>query len=177
ARTATPRPGPTSPAAVVARPATVAPETVTAPTRLEIARIGLSMAVEPVAVADDGQMALPTTVRVAGWYRFGPAPGSRAGSSVIAGHVDTAAEGAGPMAGLAGLRTGDVVEVLSGAERHRYRVDSVQAIRKTSLDLPALFDRSGPPRLHLVTCGGPYDRDAHHYEDNVVVVATPLPGD
>ena len=157
-----------------ARPASPTPApVVSAPTRLAIPRIGLVMPVEAVAVASDGQMALPATPDVAGWYRWGPAPDSRSGATVIAGHVDTRADGVGPMAGLAGLRAGDVVEVDAGSSSHRYRVASVTSVHKTALDLPALFDRSGPPRLHLVTCGGRYDRVARHYEDNVVVVATP----
>ncbi|MEO7060797.1 MAG: class F sortase [Lapillicoccus sp.] len=144
------------------------------PDLLAIARIGLRMPVQPVALAADGEMALPPTPEVAGWYAYGPAPGTDRGASVIAGHVDTAADGVGPMAGLAGLRVGDDVEVRSGATVHHYRVTSVLAVHKTTLDLAALFDRGGPPRLHLVTCGGRYDRVAHHYEDNVVVVATPV---
>ncbi len=157
-----------------AHPATVAPQEVVAPTRLLIPRIGLSMPVDPESVAGDGQMGLPTSAFVAGWYRFGPAPGDAAGASVIAGHIDTAAEGVGPMAGLAGLRTGDVVQVMSGSVRHDYRVQSVEEVHKTSLDLAALFTRSGAPVLHLVTCGGRYDRVARHYEDNIIVIATPV---
>jgi len=132
------------------------------------------MPVDAEAVAGDGQMGLPTSAFVAGWYRFGPAPGDAAGASVIAGHVDTASEGVGPMAGLAGLRPGDVVQVLSGTTPHDYRVQSVEEIHKTSLDLAALFTRTGAPVLHLVTCGGRYDHVARHYEDNIIVIATPV---
>ncbi len=33
--------------------------------------------------------------------------------------------------------------------------------------------RRGRPRLVLVTCGGPFDRVAGHYRDNVVLTAVP----
>ena len=46
--------------------------------------------VRPVGVSDDGQMQLPTGSEVMGWYRFGPAPGSPTGGSVVlAGHLDS----------------------------------------------------------------------------------------
>ena len=38
------------------------------------------------------------------------------------------------------------------------------------------FDRTGAPRLVLVTCGGAFRRDIGHYTDNVVVTAEPLGG-
>ena len=39
--------------------------------------------------------------------------------------------------------------------------------------LPAgLFLNSGPPKLALVTCGGPFDAATGHYLDNVIVWAT-----
>ena len=35
-----------------------------------------------------------------------------------------------------------------------------------------LFDRDGPPRLVVLTCGGAYDA-RNGYRDNVVVIAEP----
>lgn len=59
---------------------------------------------------DDGLMDIPDDGDRAGWYRYGPAPGSGAGSVVIAGHVDTK-EGFGAMAALREVPLGSVVEV------------------------------------------------------------------
>jgi len=39
-----------------------------------------------------------------------------------------------------------------------------------------LFRTDGPPMLTLVTCGGPFDSATHHYRDNIVVSAAPIPG-
>ena len=55
-----------------------------------------------------------------------------------------------------------------------YEVASVDQVAKLSLDTASLFDRTGEHRLHLVTCGGRYDRATNSYEDNVVVVARVL---
>jgi hypothetical protein len=50
----------------------------------------------------------------------------------------------------------------------------VTRVSKTLVDLPAVFSRSGPPRLHVVTCGGAYLPEDGGYQDNVVLVARRL---
>src|SRR6266511_5441740 len=41
--------------------------------------------------------------------------------------------------------------------------------------LPAwIFDRTGPPTLALVTCGGSFDRRLRRYADNIVIFAVPV---
>jgi len=40
--------------------------------------------------------------------------------------------------------------------------------------LPAdIFAQDGPARLVLISCGGPFDRTAGSYLDNIVVFAVP----
>jgi LPXTG-site transpeptidase (sortase) family protein len=130
------------------------------------------MDVVPVGVEPDGDMALPKTVAEAGWYQFGPRPGDASGATVLAAHVDTHAEGLGPFARLRSVKRGAsvVLSTRDGAV-HRYRVSSVQLVPKSEVPAAAVFDREGPPRLTLVTCGGAYDR-GNGYSDNVVVTAT-----
>lgn len=144
-----------------------------APSRLQIERVGIDMPVVPVGVARDGEMALPETPARAGWYRFGPRPGDPAGATVLAAHLDMPGYGVGPIAAVDELRRGDVVTVRSGAVTTRYTVTSVESTRKTSLDLAALFARDGPAVLHVVTCGGDFDRERRRYDENVVVTAVP----
>jgi hypothetical protein len=53
-----------------------------------------------------------------------------------------------------------------------------ELIQKRALPLDDLFRRDGPPRLTLITCGGPFLPEFGSYRDNVVVVAEPLrPGE
>ena len=149
------------------------------PRLLSIPRLGVRMPVVPRGVDDGGAMALPNSAFTVGWYRFGSRPLDRAGATVLAGHVDTRSEGAGPLAGLAALRAGDLITVRSGGRTVTYRTTSVTRIGKALIDLPAVFSRAGVPRLHLVTCGGAYLPDDGGYQDNVVVVArrlAPRPG-
>ena len=129
-----------------------------------------------MGVRPDGQMDLPEQLDAAGWYKFGPRPGARAGSAVIAGHVDSHQEGVGPLAKLREARPGDQV-LVSGADGSTmaFQVISVEQIAKTGLPLDEVFRRDGAPVLRIVTCGGEYSGKARSYLDNVVVTATQVP--
>ena len=145
-----------------------------APTRFENDRLDISMSVRSVGVARDGQMALPPSPADMGWYAYGPRPGEDTGATVLAAHRDMPDYGTGPAARLDRLRRGDVLTVRSGATVQRYRVTQVTQLTKERLDLDALFPRTGPPRLHVVTCGGRFDPETRAYEENLVIVASPL---
>ena len=142
-----------------------------APRLLSLPRLGWRLPVVPRGVDDSGAMALPSTVSTVGWYRFGSRPLDRAGATVLAGHVDTRAEGIGPLAGLADMRAGDLIGVRAGSRTVTYRTASVTRISKALIDLSAVFSRTGSARLHLVTCGGTYLPEQGGYQDNVIVVA------
>ncbi|MFW3169752.1 class F sortase [Geodermatophilus sp. CPCC 206100] len=174
---ALPAPAPaTNAPAVTARDAAPAPAPeVPAPARLAVPALGIDAPVDPVGVADDGRMALPADVHRVGWYRFGPTPGA-AGSAVLAGHVDDRAQGLGVLAALRTADAGVEVVVTDGAgTATRWRVVSREVVQKRELPLDRVFGRTGPPRLVLVTCGGPFLPETGSYRDNVVVVAEPLP--
>ena len=67
----------------------------------------------------------------------------------------------------------------AGSRTVTYRTTSVTRISKALIDLPAVFSRTGSPRLHLITCGGAYLPAEGGYQDNVLVVArrvSPRPG-
>ncbi len=145
-----------------------------APARLLVPRLKATMKVLPEGLDPRGFMALPESPFQAGWYKYSAAPGEQRGAVVIAAHVDTLEAGAGPLARLDRMRVGDTVQVLAGPRTYTYRVESVLRLDKKAVDLAALFARSGPARLHLVTCGGPFDAATGHYEDNVIVVAERL---
>ncbi|HSU34713.1 MAG TPA: class F sortase [Propionibacteriaceae bacterium] len=181
--TAAPSPTRTPPAAraparpkipvVTADPSGQPAERRTRPNRLRVPAAGIDLPVIPVGVAEDGLMALPGTVAQVGWYEFGARPADRAGSTVLAGHVDTTREGLGPLARLRTVEPG--TEVTVSAEQgglRRYRVTSVRKIDKARVRLPEIFARDGAERLVLITCGGPFDRRTG-YRDNIVLEAKP----
>lgn len=138
--------------------------------RVEIPALDVVLPVVPVGVAADGQMALPKDPDIGGWYRFGPGLTAAGGASVISAHVDSRDE-VGPLAKLPRLRKGAQIVVTVGGARVEYVVERVDQYAKTALDTEALFARSGPARLHLVSCGGEWNPRTRHYEDNVVAIA------
>jgi LPXTG-site transpeptidase (sortase) family protein len=168
-----PAPAGTPPAVPSGAPAAV--DRRAEPVRVRFAGLDVDAPVVPVGVGDRGEMEVPVDVHTVGWYRFGPAPGSDAGSSVLSGHVDDRVQGRGAFYRLAELEPGDPVEVgLAGAGTLAFQVSSVERVDKAQLPVERIFGRSGPPRLTLVTCGGEFGRAERSYRENVVVTAVPV---
>lgn len=143
------------------------------PVGLTIESIGVRARVVPVGVQDGSKtMEVPADVGTIGWYRFGPAPGS-SGSAVLIGHVDSHVQGEGAFFRLRELAPGDHVTVMfANGSRSSFDVVARRSYPKSKLP-GALFQRSGPPLLTLVTCGGAFDQATRSYADNVVVFAQP----
>ncbi|WP_426593608.1 class F sortase [Cellulomonas sp. McL0617] len=181
--TATPRPSPATAVPVVpdvpiydATLGPVAPPS-PRPVRLDVPDVAIGMPVDPVGVLDDGEMAIPEDANRAGWYEFGPTPSDPTGSTVVAGHVDSRQTGIGQFAKLRKLGVGASITVTTeDGVKHVYAVTSVEKIAKAGAPVSQWFDRSGAPRLVLVTCGGAWNRAIGHYSDNVVVTAEPIGG-
>jgi hypothetical protein len=174
--TAVGSPGATAPATPVAAP-TPAPTSLAVPPPVTLTVPGTSrpVPVVPVGVLDSGALQLPEQPTVIGWYAAGAVPGGPAGTAVMAGHIDSARYGAGPLRGLLHVQQGDVVAVTdAGGGVHEYVVASRTSIPKPGLS-PELFRVDGPAQLALITCGGAFDRRTGNYADNVVVLADPVP--
>lgn len=162
---------PRTSASLAERPALSAP----APVRLVIPDLGIDVPVEAVGLDDQGRMGLPANPAIAAWYRFGSAPASATGSTVIAAHVDSLVYDIGPFARLAGAAAGTRVEVTTAdGAVHAFAFTSTAVVAKESVDWSAAFARDGDPRLTLVTCGGEFDYDARRYLSNVIVTAAPV---
>ena len=166
---------PESSSGIPIRQATPAPaETIPAPVRVQVEGTGIDLEVVPVGIEDNGAMTIPNNHVQAGWYKYGPAPGSDAGSSVLAAHVDSRTEVL-PIAGLKDITPGTRVTVTrEDGSQVVYQTQQVENIAKRSLDGHRLFDRTGDHLLKLVTCGGKWLDTENDYEDNVVLTATPV---
>ena len=66
-----------------------------------------------------GDFAVPPSVDRVGWYKSGPGFAATTGSIVIAGHVDSAAEGDGAFFRLVSLKAGDVITAAPGGSGGR----------------------------------------------------------
>ncbi|MDH6235861.1 class F sortase [Cryobacterium sp. CG_9.6] len=146
------------------------------PQRIRVDSLGIDMAIEPVGLAAAGDMALPKNPDVAAWYRFGPVPSSATGATVIAAHVDALVYGLGPFAKLAEAPAGtEIVVTTTDGTEHRYAIDATETMPKGDVPWGTVFDRDGPSRLTLVTCGGEFDYENLRYSSNVIVSAQSIP--
>jgi len=140
------------------------------PTRLAIATVALDAPVVPVQV-DNAALGVPDNVHTLGWWSGGRTPGDPHGTVVIDGHVDSARQGLGALAAVSRLTLGAAIEVTTTREILTYQVQAIRAYNKNTL--PAdVFNPQGPPRLVLITCGGPFEATTGHYRDNIVIYAT-----
>ena len=146
------------------------------PIRLRIDALGIDMNVQPTGVDADGAMALPRNPAEAAWYRYGAWPGSASGSIVIAAHVDALEYDLGPLARLPEVEPGTeiLVTTADGADR-AYLVAEEGMVVKSEVPWANVFDRTGPSRLTIVTCGGEFDPERRSYLSNVIVTALPRP--
>ncbi|MFC5992819.1 class F sortase [Pseudonocardia hispaniensis] len=160
-----------SPSPPVAPP----PEPGTVPVVLTLPARGISAPVVAVGTGPDGGLVVPDPPSAVGWWSPGALAGSGSGTVVLAGHVDSRAEGIGVFAVLPGLTAGEPVQ-LRGRDGRMIAYVVVARRQFAKALLPAeLFARGGPPRLVLITCGGRFDPAARSYDDNVVVYAIPAP--
>lgn len=189
--TPTPTPSPTpSPSAIRSRAAMADPSFTPTPTQSAPAKkpkpgakpiaenqptallLGsINVPVIDVGVAKDGQMELPKSPSEIGWYRFGPVPGATEGSAVLAGHVDSKEEGAGPLKNLKKVRSGTEFTVETSSGPRQFRVEKTETIKRQTVALEEVFTRTGKPRLRILTCGGAYLPNNGGYQENVIVTA------
>lgn len=170
---------PNQPAIQIRSATPESPSDVVRPTRVRVDSVGIDAAVDPTGVLPDGTVVIPRDAYRVGWYRYGPAPGSRGGSAVLVGHVDSRTQGPGALYSLRNVQVGDrvVVTVDERAGQRRdiaYRVVARELMEKQRLPFAELFARSGPTRLTLITCGGAYVPDQGGYQENLVVTAVPI---
>jgi sortase (surface protein transpeptidase) len=139
------------------------------PIALSIPSLGVETSVGLLGLEADGQVQVPTTTHVVGWYRYGVTPG-QVGSAVILGHVDSYL-GPGVFFNLKSLKAGQYLNLtLADGAHARFVISEVVQYLKTSFPDRFVYGAHGTSRsLQLVTCGGAFDRATGHYLSNVVV--------
>ncbi|WP_394768477.1 class F sortase [Lacisediminihabitans sp.] len=146
-----------------------------APVRLVLERLSITMPVMPEGLDPKGAMALPANAADAGWYQYSPGLHEAQGATVIAAHIDSWHDGIGPLSRLKNAVNGDLISVAgSDGSTVAYTVTEVREVGKIDAPMAEVFDRSGAPRLTLVTCGGVFNSATGHYLDNIIVTATPV---
>jgi hypothetical protein len=144
-----------------------------APTSLELAfGGGISAPIDPVGVSPEGALGTPDDPNRLGWWDGSAAPSAGTGTVVIDGHVDSDRYGEGFFVNLRRLVAGDRVTITDAdGVRSQWTVTELGEYPAAGLADSGVFDMPAVPRLVLITCGGPFDRVAHAYRDNLVVYA------
>ena len=124
-----------------------------APVRLHIPAIGLTVSVIKLGLSPDHTIQVPgLSQRAAGWYKLGPSPG-QLGSAVIIGHVDSYL-GPAVFFNLRTLRPGNrIIVTLADGVTVRFAVLRVAVYRKTRFPSSLVYEPHGYSALQLVTCG------------------------
>lgn len=121
-----------------------------------------------------GELEVPEDVQAVGWWDGSALAGDPFGSTVVAGHVDSATKGLGFFARLLRIEVGDPLTIRGDGHRARYRVVAVQQVAQEALATDSrAFDADGEHRLVLITCTGDYRPERGGYDHNLVVIAAP----
>ncbi|WP_235928091.1 class F sortase [Goekera deserti] len=154
-------------------PAPLPPASTVTATSVVIPAIGVDAApLEQLSLLPDGSLAAPRDFARAGVFADGPLPGEQ-GPAVIAGHVDSAADGPAVFFRLPDLRPGDEVTVgLSDGSTVRFLVDRLVSVPKDAFPTDLVYGPTPDAQLRLITCSGDFDSVERSYVDNTVVFAT-----
>ncbi|MEQ4714905.1 class F sortase [Nonomuraea sp. B19D2] len=143
------------------------------PVRIVVKRLGINAPVKSVGLAKDGTIEVPPAndPNLVGWYRNMSTPGE-AGPAVMLGHKDTRTRSA-VFSRLAEIKNGDTIEVKRQDKTTAvFTVGGVEQASKKTFPTQRVYGPQENAQLHLITCGGSYDRTIGHYNDNVIVYAT-----
>ncbi len=143
------------------------------PNKLAIPKIGLLAPLMPLGVDAKKEIETPPLSKPnqAGWYKNGPIPGQQ-GPSVVLGHVNTRG-GAAVFSRLKEIRRGDKIKVSrSDGTLAEFTVDGVEQVSKKAFPSKRVYGNTGEATLRLITCGGVFNQQTHHYTDNIIVYAT-----
>lgn len=141
------------------------------PVRILIPSIGVSAAIEQVAVAPDGSMDVPSAPINTAWYKLGPPPGA-IGSAVIAGHVNWKNNQPAVFANLHKLMPGDKITVQD--DQGRIIPFVVRGSRTYNADADAsdiFVSNDRKSHLNLITCKGNWNETTQSFSERLVVFA------
>lgn len=126
-----------------------------------------------LGVKADGTMQVPPGGFPAGWYTGAPTPGEL-GPAIIAGHIDM--NGPGVFYNLHNLKPGDKISVTrKDGSRPVFLVTRVAQFAKADFPTALVYGNIDGAGLRLITCGGSFNSQSGHYEDNIVAFADLVP--
>lgn len=139
------------------------------PVKIRIPAIRVESDIQQVGLARSGNMDIPASPYIAGWFRLGVRPG-RDGNAVIAGHLNTAAGTPGIFWDLDKLVPGDEVLVTDASGSTLvFRVARSQPYDWKHAPLQEIFGPAEKKGLNLITCNGSWNAAHATYSQRLVV--------
>jgi hypothetical protein len=156
---------------------------------MSIPAIGVDAPVETIGLDHRGTLdpsgkaplAAPGDQRKVGWYADGPKPGSGTGTVLTNGHTYRDGSAVFHQDFPDRIQVGQEVDlVLDNGSTCRYRITTVWPDVDAASGYPqlvtehGLYNQTGPERLFLETCSGPWLASERRFEDITVVLAAPV---
>jgi Sortase domain len=147
------------------------------PISIWIPAIGVNSRLLYVGLNPDGTIQVPPLndpplTNEAAWYKYSPTPG-QPGPSIIEGHVDSLSDGPSVFFRLGDLRPGDLVYItLADRQVAVFKITGVRLYPKDQFPTGTVYGNTDYAALRLITCGGSFDEQSHHYTSNVVAFAS-----
>ena len=147
------------------------------PISIWIPAIGVNSRLLYVGLNPDGTIQVPPLddpplTNEAAWYKYSPTPG-QLGPSIIEGHVDSLSAGPSVFFRLGALKPGDLVYItLADRQVAVFKITGVRLYPKDHFPTSTVYGNTDYAALRLITCGGSFDEQSHHYDSNVVAFAS-----
>jgi hypothetical protein len=147
------------------------------PISISIPAIGVDSELLYVGLNPDGTIEVPPLndpplTNEAAWYKDSPTPG-QPGPAVIEGHVDSASDGPSVFFRLGALKPGDLVNItLASHQVAEFKITGVRLYSKERFPTRIIYGNTDYAALRLITCGGSFDEQSHHYSSNIVAFAS-----
>lgn len=143
------------------------------PRFLRIPSLGVFSRIKNLGVTPEGAVDAPRNIYDTGWYNGSARPGSKAGSSLILGHV-SGWTGPGVFKRINELPIGGEFEIEKGTgEVIKYSVVRSEQIPVDQIDMGKVLsaEEAGKHDLKLMTCSGRYNSSTETFEDRFIVYA------
>lgn len=144
------------------------------PRSIELPTIGARGYIQKVGLDQNGAVAVPGNVNLAGWF-VGEATPGKPGLSIIDGHVQ-GKYSPGIFKNLGKLKPGDIFIVEFG-DRSTKRFEVIRVESHAVADAAQhLFKKQETieSQLNLITCSGAYNNASHQYDKRLLVVGKAL---
>ena len=141
------------------------------PVKLQVAKVGLDLIVDPIGVEADGTLGVPKDWYSAGWYKKSSKPGQH-GNVIIDGHFDTNTGTPAAFWNLKNLNISDKVVVVDEfGKKHEYTVEEIVHVDIKQEGRLDILNKSSGKTLTLITCGGMWDIAAGTYNTRLIIKA------